>query len=147
MIRIATAIVAAGFLTACAATIPVKGNTSEVMSFAGRWEGRFQERNSDRHGKVVFELETGRHTGEGKVIAYVGDDESKSQTLTIKVVKLAGDAVTGTIAPHVDPRCNCTVKTEFKGEMRDDSIVGSYVVRSADGAITRDGEWSADRFN
>ncbi len=147
MIRIATVLFAASFLTACAATIPVKGNTTEVMSFAGHWEGRFQERDSNRHGKVTFELETGRHTGEGKVIAFTGDDESQSQTLTIKVVRLAGDAVSGTIGPYVDPRCNCKVKSEFKGQLRDDSIVGSYVMSSDDGSVTRDGEWSVERFN
>ena len=147
MTRMAAFMLVAALVTACGSSIPVKGNTTEVMSIAGHWVGEFKENDSERHGKVVFDLETGRHTGEGKVTAFNDLAETQSQTLEIKFLKVAGDAVTGTIAPYIEPRCNCKVKTEFSGALTEDAIIGSYVMASEDGAVERRGEWSATRVN
>jgi hypothetical protein len=147
MLRTSVTLTLCSLLFACASTIPVKGTRSEVMSIAGEWNGSFQEAGSERHGDVNFALDAGRHSGEGKVVAYADASKKQSQVLKIKFVKIAGEAITGTIAPYADPRCNCTVKTSFDGVVNGDSIIGSYVMSSDDADVERRGEWSAERQN
>ena len=147
MLRTLLTLALGSLLLACASTIPVKGTSSEVMTIAGEWSGSFQEVGSERHGDVNFALDSGRHSGEGKVVAYADASNQQSQVLRIKFVKIAGEAITGTIAPYNDPRCNCTVKTSFDGVINGDSIIGSYVVSSDEAEVERRGEWSAERQN
>ena len=67
-------------------------------------------------------------------------------TLDIALVRVAEDAVRGTLAPYWDPDCDCRTRTTFEGKVMGDSIPGTFSSRreSADMPILT-GRWFAVR--
>jgi hypothetical protein len=145
MTRVSIAVLLVAFVAACASSIPVRGDTTEVQTLIGHWEGSFKATDSDRHGTVVFDLAAGRHTGEGKVTLFTDTSESAKQSLRIKFVEVADGTVSGKIARYTDPSCNCAVDTQFSGLVSGDSISGEYKMSAVESATELRGNWTAER--
>ena len=51
---------------------------------------------------------------------------AQTSLLTIRLVRVQGDTVTGRMEPYTDPDCQCTVETTFRGVLRGDTISGTF---------------------
>jgi hypothetical protein len=148
--------------TACAVNpppVPVSGQASDVSALAGEWSGQFRSEETGRSGIIYFKLQAGRDTAYGDVImvpTYVSsmhDDphvpESRaghSQSLTIRFVRVNGSRISGRIEPYPSPDCECSLLTEFRGELRDGRILGTFTIQhSTSRHLEQRGTWWVER--
>jgi hypothetical protein len=164
--RTLTAILLAVFLSlalGCASTpaaVPVEGTASDLSALAGRWEGEYESAATGRLGSITFELTAGQDHAHGDVLMIPrgsdapyrpaprtgGDPASPgaiSQLLTIRFVKAEGGKVSGTLDPYWDPDCKCEVTTTFVGEVREDTVEGTFASNRNAGRVF--GTWKARR--
>ena len=128
---------------ACAGTaqqVELKGKNDELVKLVGNWEGQFEGIDSGRSGRIKFSLELGRHTADGEVVM-----DPATAPLKITYVQVRGGQVTGQLEPYTDPRCRCTVETEFLGTLNGDVVDGSFTTRSVSGGPEQHGNWSMSR--
>jgi hypothetical protein len=129
-------------LVACAGTqkeVAMQGSDLDLARVAGDWQGDYKGEESGRTGPVSFSLQMGSHTAEGQVM--MGGETP----LKIEFVKLKGNAVQGTIAPYMDPRCSCEVQTTFLGTLGDDVIAGTFETKVSASDQMQTGTWSVAR--
>lgn len=151
MVRVCTltALVAL-FLTGCAtsrASVPVRGEVTETALLAGEWRGQFDGAREERHGKIEFNLEMGRHTADGEVVVFAPKKGEPPMQLRIEYLAVEDNKITGKIEPYTDPECDCVVETEFEGDLTGDFIIGTYAARMPATGAARKGEWSAERID
>jgi len=120
--------------------IELKGKNDELVKLAGDWEGKFEGIDSGRSGKITFSFELGRHTAEGEVLM-----DPALAPLKVSFVRVKGSAVMGQLEPYTDPRCKCTVQTEFLGTVEGNMVDGSFTTRPIDGGPEQHGNWSMSR--
>lgn len=123
--------------------VPVAGTHADVSVLTGEWAGRYWSRGTGRHGIIRFNLPEQADTGYGEVeitfspALYSLRDQSPAdqpETCThidIRVVRVVGDRVRGTMAPYWDPDCDCRASTVFEGRVEGDRIVGTFTTRRA----------------
>ena len=68
-----------------------------------------------------------------------------SQVLTIKLVKVAGDTVSGGLDAYRDPQCECGVETTFTGRLNGDTIDGTFTTRGTAANAPQTGTWRVKR--
>ena len=68
-----------------------------------------------------------------------------SQVLTIKLVRVSGDTVSGVLDAYRDPQCDCPVITTFTGTVSGDTIDGTFTTRGAQAAAPQSGTWRVTR--
>jgi hypothetical protein len=68
-----------------------------------------------------------------------------SQVLTIKLVRVSGDTVSGVLDAYRDPECNCPVETTFTGRHNGDNIEGTYTTNGRQTAGPQTGSWRVKR--
>lgn len=148
--------------------VPVQGSDEELSAVTGVWSGRYWSKDTGRHGIIRFRLPEHADTGFGEVeitfspslsmarTAAAADDYDKQPAeeldsspctvIDIKLVRVEGGRVLGTIVPYWDPDCNCRAQTVFEGKVTGDRIVGTFSSRreSSDRRILA-GEWRVDR--
>ena len=127
-------------LVACGGSqkeVAVRGEDSELVKIAGEWEGEYQGRESGRRGPVRFSLQLGRHIAEGEV--FMGGETP----LKIQFVEVEGRQLKGTIAPYMDPSCQCQVETSFLGTHTNDTVAGTFETKIQDTVHT--GTWTVRR--
>jgi hypothetical protein len=146
----------------CASTpaaVPVEGAAAELSALAGRWKGEYSSEATGRSGSIEFELVAGEDHAHGDVLMIPRGSASPyrpaprpgeapstaaaSQLLKIRFVKAEGGKVTGTLDPYWDPDCGCEVTTTFEGEVRGNTIRGTFA--SVHTAARVFGTWSAAR--
>jgi hypothetical protein len=157
---------AALFLTGCAlnpAPVPVVGDSREIASLAGDWDGEYVGRDNGRSGSILFRLSAGTDTAHGDVVmvprpprGYQPDDDetritrqhlwAQNRVLSIRFVQVSGGQVSGAIEPYPSPDCTCQLITTFQGVLRGNRIDGTYTTRhtNCDMAPER-GSWWAER--
>jgi hypothetical protein len=124
--------------------VPIVGSTKEVGTLVGEWVGEYQSVETGRSGSIWFKLEAGRDTASGDVVmvpagatalrnmppvAETTVPARRSQSLTIRFVRVSGDLVMGTIDLYPSPDCECVLLTRFEGEHRGDRIAGSFTTQ------------------
>jgi hypothetical protein len=140
--------------------VPVQGTHDDVMVLSGEWSGRYWGNTTGRHGTIIFSLPEHADTGFGEVeitfspslrllrdTAAKGELESQPCTvIDIRLVRVEGDRVRGTMAPYWDPDCDCRARTVFEGKIEGDRITGTFSTQraSSDRRILT-GEWEAIR--
>jgi hypothetical protein len=129
---------------AAATQVPVKGKDTEVVRLAGSWEGTYVGADSGRRGTIRFDLTLGRYTAEGQVLMFA-QGAPEPQPLQIRFVSVEDNRISGTIAPYVDPQCDCTVQTEFLGNVEGDTIDGTFVSHLQGLDVTHRGSWAVYR--
>ncbi len=144
--------------------ITVTGDTSDRTSLAGKWAGEYQSSATGRSGSIVFNLSPSGDAASGDVVMIPRDygkallpysqasasgsamqNTNTSQVLTIKVVRVSGDTVSGVLDAYRDPQCDCPVLTTFIGTLNGDTIDGTYSTRGTQANAPQTGTWRVKR--
>jgi hypothetical protein len=162
--------VAAGMAVAMACAsrptpITVTGNSGDRASLAGKWIGEYSSPSTGRSGSIVFNLSPSGDAANGDVVMIPrGQDRAlqpynvannasgagvqsrtPSQVLTIKLVRVSGDTVSGVLDAYRDPECDCPVQTTFVGRVGDDAIEGTFSTSGRQSAGPQTGTWRVKR--
>ena len=167
--RIDQALIAvSGVLTLACATKPtpvtVAGDAVDRVSLAGKWTGEYSSPTTGRSGSVVFNLSPSGDAASGDVVMvphgldrpltpYTAGNTTAasvrspntSQVLTIKLVRVSGDTVSGVLDAYRDPECDCPVVTTFIGKLSGDVIDGTFTTRGNQTAAQQTGTWRVAR--
>lgn len=158
----------AGVVLACASKptpITVTGDSGDRASLAGKWTGAYNSPVTGRSGSIVFNLSRTGEAANGDVVmiprgydkaltpygatttagASMQNPTGGSQVLTIKLVRLSGDTVSGVLDAYRDPQCDCPVVTTFTGRVNGDTIDGTFVTRGSQTAAPQTGTWRVKR--
>jgi hypothetical protein len=150
---------------ACAskpAPVTVSGEAGDRASLAGRWTGEYNSPATGRSGSIVFNLSPSGEAATGDVVmipqgygrALVRYDggttastqgTNSSQVLTIRLVRISADTVSGVLDAYRDPLCDCPVETTFAGRLNGDTIEGTFVTRGRMSAGPQTGRWRVKR--
>lgn len=128
--------------------VPVKAEQSEKFDIAGAWEGVFEGVEDGQKGRMEFRLETGHHTGQSAIKVYDAERKGEAvRTLKLESIEIENGRFVGQVAPYKSERCDCTIRTEFRGLVKGDVIDGSFtaVLEGTDGSKTRTGRWALYR--
>lgn len=158
----------AGVVMACASKptpITVTGDLGDRASLAGKWVGEYTSPATGRSGSIVFNLSPTGDAASGDVVMVPRDygkaltpynatttggvpiqnPGSTSQVLTIKLVRVAGDTVSGVLDAYRDPTCDCAVVTAFTGNVSGDAIEGTFTTRGSPANTPQTGTWRVKR--
>jgi hypothetical protein len=161
-------IAAAGAAFACASKptpITVTGDSGDRASLAGKWVGEYTSPSTGRSGSIVFNLSPSGDAANGDVVMIPRgygkalqpysaastasgagiQNTTPSQVLTIKLVRVAGDTVSGVLDAYRDPECDCAVETTFVGRLNDDAIDGTFSTSGRQSAGPQSGTWRVKR--
>jgi hypothetical protein len=153
---------------ACAsqpAPVTVTGDVESRASLAGKWVGEYSSPATGRNGSIAFNLSSSGDAANGDVIMIPSGQEKalvpygnaantagsvvqssgNSQVLTIKLVRVSGDAVSGVLDPYRDPECDCAVVTTFTGKVTGDTIEGTFSTRGSQTNTPQTGTWRVKR--
>ena len=159
---------AAGAALACAsapAPVTVAGDSGDRASLAGKWVGEYDSPATGRSGSIVFNLSPSGDAANGDVVmvprgygkplqpysvsnsgAGSGiQNVTPSQVLTIKLVRVSGDTVSGVLDPYRDPECDCPVETTFTGRLTGNVIAGTFTTSGRQAAGPQTGTWRVKR--
>ena len=70
---------------------------------------------------------------------------NNSQVLTIRLVKVSGDTVSGVLDAYRDPQCDCAVETTFTGTLNGNTINGTFNTRGTQANAPQTGTWRVKR--
>jgi hypothetical protein len=160
---IAAGLLALALSPGCSSTpaaVPVEGAAADLSALTGHWEGEYESPATGRLGSIVFDLTAGEDHAHGDVLMIPGGSTkpygpapregtqppspgATSQLLSIRFVKAEAGKVSGTLDPYWDPDCNCEVTTTFLGEVRGDSISGTFASSRNAGRVF--GTWKVSR--
>ena len=159
-----TAAAVAGLLAACSPApqkpVPLAGTVGDLAALTGHWEGTYSSVATGRSGSISFTLSASRDSAFGDVVMIPAGLGRPVQTwnqpataavpahatvLTINFVRIAGGRVTGRLVPYADPETGAQLFTTFEGQVRGDTIDGTYATRAARGTVSPTGEWSVTR--
>ena len=144
--------------------VTVAGEASDRASLAGKWTGEYSSQATGRSGSIVFNLSPSGDAASGDVVMVPrGFDHplmpysagntnvagvssaQPSQVLTIKLVRVSGDTVSGVLDAYRDPECDCPVVTTFTGTLNGDTIDGTFTTRGSQAAGPQSGTWRVSR--
>ncbi len=158
-------------LSACGASrapVPVVGAAADVSALTGDWSGAYSSAQSGRSGSISFTLRatddsafgdvimvpsasgvplkpwSSQQTGGGGAQPTGANQAPPSTILKIRFVRVESSHVSGTLDPYADPQTGARLLTTFSGELKGDSITGSYSTRLPSGD-TQTGQWSVQR--
>ena len=156
-----------GVALACAAKqtpITVAGDTGDLASLAGKWTGDYSSAATGRSGSIVFNLSPSGDAANGDVVMVprgygkplvpysanttaggTMQNTNTSQVLTIKLVRVSGDTVSGFLDAYRDPSCDCPVQTTFMGRLSGDTIDGTFTTRGSPSNTPQTGTWRVKR--
>jgi hypothetical protein len=158
----------AALVVACAsnpAPITITGDSGARASLAGKWVGEYNSQATGRSGSVVFNLSPTGDAASGDVVMVprgygkaltpysttttggvpIQNPGAASQVLTIKLVRVAGDTVSGVLDAYRDPECDCPVVTAFTGTINGDNINGTFTTRGSPSNTPQTGTWRVKR--
>lgn len=153
----ALATAAAMTLAACAANpapVPVYGTTQDISHIEGEWAGDYWSHDSGRSGSIWFRLTAETDTAVGSILMVPADEighdhpggvHPPSEYIPIEFVLVRRDHVEGRLTPYRDPACGCRLDTTFEGEMKGDTIAGTFRTRHIEGGSVQTGRWSVTR--
>jgi hypothetical protein len=142
------------------AAVPLSGDAAGINRLAGEWTGSYVNPDAGRGGSIVFTLIAGEDHAHGDVVMVpvgtsqplrpangaspnAGNQTPMPEVLTIDFVRIRGDSVSGTLAPYLDPSCDCSASARFRGRLDGDTIRGTFITR-AQGRTAR-GTWEVRR--
>jgi hypothetical protein len=142
--------------------VTVTGNAADRASLAGTWGGEYNSPITGRSGSIVFKLSSDGEAATGDVVMIPKDygkplvryDRSNptsmqtganSQVLTIRLVRISGDSVSGVLDAYRDPQCDCPVETTFSGRVNGDRIDGTFITRGTATVAPQTGSWRVKR--
>lgn len=133
-------------------SVAVSGSARDLERLSGRWSGEYSSRDTGRSGSIVFTLSPDGAEARGDVLMIPGDKQPATggrapdqRWLKIRFVGVAGNTVTGTIAPYADADCGCTLTTVFTGEVIGSTISGTFESTGDRPRVTQRGRWKVTR--
>jgi len=149
---------------ACAASrspVPLVGAAGDVSALAGEWVGDYSSVESGRSGSIRFALRAATDSAFGDVVMIpaglgrpllpwrgenmTGAAQAPAPTvLTIRFVRVEQGHVSGTLDPYADPQTGARLLTTFSGELKGNTIAGTYTTRLPSGE-SQTGQWSVQR--
>jgi hypothetical protein len=155
----------AGALLACASKptpVTVAGDAGDLAPLAGKWTGEYNSPVTGRSGSIVFNLSSSGTAATGDVVMVPKgygkallrynpgtttpiQSADNSQVLTIKLVRVSGDTVSGVLDAYRDPQCDCPVETTFVGRLHDNTIDGTFTTRGSQSVAPQTGTWRVKR--
>jgi hypothetical protein len=151
---------------ACASNptpVTVTGDAADRASLAGKWSGEYNSPVTGRSGSIVFNLSSSGDAANGDVVMIPNgygkalvryerltmtntmQNAGVSQVLTIRLVRISGDRVSGVLDVYRDPQCDCPVETTFAGRLDGDEISGTFTTRGSQAAGPQSGTWRVKR--
>jgi hypothetical protein len=144
--------------------VTVTGDAGDRASLAGKWSGDYTSPATGRSGSIVFDLSPSGDAANGDVVmiprgygkalvpygnattAAAGTVSSApvSRVLTIKLVRVSGNMVSGVLDAYRDPECDCPVVTTFTGTLNGDTIEGTFST-SGSSNTPQTGTWRVKR--
>jgi hypothetical protein len=160
-----SSLVVAGALLACASKptpVTVAGDAGDLASLEGKWTGEYNSPVTGRSGSIVFNLSSSGTAAPGDVVMVPKgygkallrynpgtttpiQSADNSQVLTIKLVRVSGDTVSGVLDAYRDPQCDCPVETTFVGRLHDNTIDGTFTTRGSQSVAPQTGTWRVKR--
>jgi hypothetical protein len=144
--------------------VTVTGAAEDRASLAGKWTGEYNSPVTGRSGSIVFNLSFTGHAANGDVVmiprgygralvpygatttaGMQTQNVGGSQVLTIKLVRVSGDTVSGVLDAYRDPQCDCPVVTTFTGTVNGNTIDGTFTTRGSPSAAPQTGTWRVKR--
>ena len=144
--------------------VTISGDPSDRASLAGKWSGEYQSPSTGRTGSIVFNLSASGDAANGDVVMIprgygkallpfnqataaggAMQNTNNSQVLTIKLVRVSGDTVSGVLDAYRDPQCDCPVETTFTGRLGGDTIEGTFTTRGTQANAPQTGTWRVKR--
>ncbi len=149
--------------------VTVAGDAGDRASLVGKWSGKYESASTGRSGSIVFNLSPSGDAASGDVVMIpIGygkalepfnqttvttggatttttQNTNNSQVLTIKLVRVSGDTVSGVLDAYRDPQCDCAVVTTFTGTLSGDTIDGTYSTRGSSSNSPQTGTWRVKR--
>ena len=133
--------------------VPVSGSTQDVAALEGEWSGEYWSVESGRSGSILFRLEAGADSATGDVLMIPADRphthpegvHPPSEFIGINFVRIEAGRVRGLLEPYRDPVCGCRLETTFEGELRADTIAGTFTSRHLEGGSVQTGNWRVVR--
>lgn len=144
------------------APVKLEGTPADIRRIAGTWQGEFQSDQTHRVGKIFLDLRADSDTAYGKItfdrvvpITTCSDmsrPQASSSVVVPVVLRLGGLATSGRgvggwIRPYRDPDLACWMDTWFEGQLRRDSLRGTFYSPRTDIDTVRAGTWWAARVN
>lgn len=140
--------------------VRIQGESADIRRLIGTWRGEFLNPDSRRVGTIELELRAERDTAVGSVTfnrlvpTLACTDMSRAQTVSevvlpvvLRIGGLATDngSVGGWLLPYRDPDLGCWMDTWFEGQLRRDTLQGTFFTRRTDLDTVRSGTWWAAR--
>jgi len=143
----------------------VTGDAGDLAPLAGKWTGDYSSAVTGRSGSIVFNLSPAGDAASGDVVmvprgygrALVPysaatttagasvQNAAAAQVLTIRLVRVSGNRVSGVLDAYRDPECDCPVQTTFTGMLRGDTIEGSFSTSGPQSNTPQTGTWRVTR--
>src|SRR6266566_3163897 len=148
-------------LGASRSPVPLVGSSNDVSALAGEWAGDYSSAESGRSGSISFTLRAATDSAFGDVVMIpaglgrplmpwrgenmTGAAQVPTPTvLTIRFVRVEQGHVSGTLDPYADPQTGARLLTTFSGELKGNTISGTYTTRLPSGD-TQTGRWTVQR--
>src|SRR5438105_11998697 len=144
--------------------VTISGEPADRASLAGKWSGEYQSASTGRTGSIVFNLSSSGDAANGDVVMIPRgygkalmpfnqtttaggsmQNSNNSQVLTIKLVKVSGDTVSGVLDAYRDPQFDSPVETTFTGRLSGDTIDGTFTTRGTQANAPQTGTWRVKR--
>ena len=161
----AAALAALLVLTACAwkrTPVPIISDNGSSALLVGAWSGEYSSAETGRSGSITFDMASEKDTAYCDVVmvprvnTFQGvtrdqpavqalKSEAFAQPLKIRFIRLGEGRISGTVAPYLDPDCDCAVDTTFEGTLTSaNTIEGTFITRGTD-IQTSTGTWKVNR--
>ena len=132
--------------------------SSRPGRLVGEWTGTSQNLATGREGSIWLTLRRGEDQAHGNVVVTktgptkgpmrdaqtASGPQGRGRVLPIRFVVVRGNLVAGFLDGYWEPDCDCEATTEYRGLLRDDTIIGTFVTHLQNGVV-QTGRWSARR--
>ncbi len=151
-------------LAACAGSpppVPVSGSAGDVAALVGEWVGEYSSPATGRSGSITFTPSARGDTAHGDVVMIPAEwgrrlepwreggpttpTRPGPEPLTITLVSVVENRVSGALAPYADPATGVQLVTTFDGRLHGDTISGTFTTRVSDSPGTQTGGWRVVR--
>ena len=163
MRRMLAGAVIAGLVVGCAYNPPpvtVVGRQEAVAALVGDWWGDYRSEGPlERRGTIHFALVAGDDHAHGDVLMtpagtdrpygrHAGEPGARTmvpEPLTIRIVRVDDDEIRGELERYWDPDRETMATTTFRGTLRENLIVGTFLTTFATGGLEARGRWRVTR--
>ena len=143
--------------------VTVVGPVPDVAALAGHWSGEYASPATGRAGTIEFTVAARGDSASGVVVmvpagfaqplrpwqgSVAGMDQrtgAAPSLLTIHLVRISGNQVSGSLEPYADPETGERLVTTFAGRMSGDTIAGTFTTTPGPAPEGSTGRWHVIR--